>query len=262
MKTKTAQTSRQTLSIYEEAKASLHSLIKQTVQVGVAFLIVLLLTGGNPPDFTIILCFISGVGFVAWSEKKHITQQREAAEKVISKEKLQLQIKHLLEANIGNLAELLKTSGLNPEEDLIGANLFNIKGVGVNLRGFNLSHANLIAADLRRADLSRANLRNANLQQANLNRAYLVNTDLSHALLTAADLRHADMRNVILTHADLVNANLNYADLTGANLSDANLNTASVKNTLFGDNVGITDEMQFDLERRGAVFPEDELVTL
>ncbi|HLO83836.1 MAG TPA: pentapeptide repeat-containing protein [Nostocaceae cyanobacterium] len=255
------QNSHQQTSIYEESKASFNSLIKQTVQVGTAFLVMLLLTGGNPSELTIILCFIAGISFVAWSEQKRITQQRETTEKLTCKEKIP-PIKQLLEANTESLSELVKTSGLNPGEDFAGANLFSVKGVGCNLRGFNLSRANLIGADLRRADLSRANLRNANLQQANLNRAYLVNTDFSHALLMDTDLRHADMRNVILTNADLVNANLNYADLTGANLSNANFNSATVRNTLFGDNIGLTDEIKFDLERRGAIFPEDELVTL
>lgn len=255
------QSSHQQPSLYEEAKASLISLIKQTLQISTASFIVLILTGGNPPIYSIVLCFIAGVAFVAWSEQKRITQHRETTV-TTSKTKLQQQIKQLLETHTGNLSEFVKTSGLNPEEDFAGADLFSIKGVGCNLRSFNLSRANLIGADLRRVDLSRANLRNANLQQAKLNRAYLVNSDFSHALLMDTDLSYADMRNVIFTNADLTNANLSYADLTGANLTQTNLKAAIVKNALFGDNIGITDKIQFELERRGAIFPEDELVTL
>jgi hypothetical protein len=68
-----ALTSRKHISLYEEAKAGLSSLVKQTAQVGAGFLTMLLLTGGNPPGFVVGLSVCSGIAFVAWREKKRLT---------------------------------------------------------------------------------------------------------------------------------------------------------------------------------------------
>ncbi|MGK7899815.1 MAG: hypothetical protein AB4352_00100 [Hormoscilla sp.] len=64
----------ETISLYEEAKAGLSSLVKQTAQVGASFLVMLLLTGGKPPGYTVALSFVGGVAFVAWSEHKRLTK--------------------------------------------------------------------------------------------------------------------------------------------------------------------------------------------
>lgn len=59
-----------------EAKTGLSSLFEQTAGVGVGFLVLLLVTGGNPPAFLVTLSFIFGVGFIARSEKKRFTKSR------------------------------------------------------------------------------------------------------------------------------------------------------------------------------------------
>ncbi|WP_163695477.1 pentapeptide repeat-containing protein [Adonisia turfae] len=77
--------------------------------------------------------------------------------------------------------------------------------------------------DFRDADLSNANLRNINLRQTNL-------------------------ENVSFKRADLAGANL-----TGANLTGANFNEANVIETIFGENLGLTERKKLDLQRRGAI---------
>jgi hypothetical protein len=62
------------ISLYEEAQAGLNSLVKQTAQVGVSFVGMLLLTGGNPPALTVGLSVVGGIAFVAWSEEKRLTK--------------------------------------------------------------------------------------------------------------------------------------------------------------------------------------------
>ena len=64
---------RKQISLYEEAQAGLNSLVKQTAQVGVGLLGMLLLTGGNPPALTVGLSVVGGIAFVAWSEEKRLT---------------------------------------------------------------------------------------------------------------------------------------------------------------------------------------------
>jgi hypothetical protein len=60
------------MSLYQETKAGLKSLIQQTAQVFVGFMIMLLVTGGNPSGLVVGLSFCLGVGFVAWSEKNRL----------------------------------------------------------------------------------------------------------------------------------------------------------------------------------------------
>ncbi|MEA5551048.1 pentapeptide repeat-containing protein [Anabaena cylindrica UHCC 0172] len=251
-------TTQQQISLYQEAKTSLNSLLQQTTQLGVCFLVMLLITGGNPPTFTIKLSIIIGIGFVAWKEKKRLTKQQLAREK----EEIQKLVKQILEADTENLSELIKTAGFNPLTDFVGANLFAVKGIGCNLNGYNLSYADLSAADLSRTDLSEANLMKTNLCSAKLSRAYLMNTNLSHALLINADLSYADLRNADLSNANLINANVSNADLSGANLTATNISNLKVKNTLFSNNLGLTDNVRYILEKQGAIFPHDELVTI
>lgn len=159
------------ISLYDEAKAGLSSLVKQTAQVFVGLLVMLLVTGGKPPAFVVSLSFCLGVGFVAWSEKKRFTQFEEVKlsdaletladdinKRVVLKrsitrfspnfQKLQDLFQQVVEAETEDFLELVKIAGLNPAEDFAGA---------------NLSGANLSNADLSNADLSGANLYNANL---------------------------------------------------------------------------------------------------
>ncbi|MCY7385158.1 MAG: hypothetical protein LH628_21785 [Microcoleus sp. CAN_BIN18] len=65
---------RKQISLYEEAESGLNSLVKQTAQVGVGLLGMLLLTGGNPPALTVGLSVVGGIAFVAWSEEKRLTK--------------------------------------------------------------------------------------------------------------------------------------------------------------------------------------------
>lgn len=82
-------------------------------------------------------------------------------------------IQQVIAAETDDLLELASLAGLNPVEDLAGANLSCVdlshtNLVGVNLSYTNLSYANLCGAELNHANLSRANLTGANLDQANL----------------------------------------------------------------------------------------------
>jgi hypothetical protein len=49
---------------------SFSSLVKQTAQVGIIFLIMLLLTGGRPPTFVVNLTVCSSIVFVVYSEAR------------------------------------------------------------------------------------------------------------------------------------------------------------------------------------------------
>jgi hypothetical protein len=69
---------RRKVSLYEEAKNGLSSLVWQTATVFVGFIFMLLLTGGNPSSFAITLSFILGIAFVAWREQLRVTKLRDA----------------------------------------------------------------------------------------------------------------------------------------------------------------------------------------
>ena len=181
-------------------------------------------------------------------------------------ELIQNAIKQILESDTDNLSELVKQAGLNPDEDLAGADLSGVKGVGCKLSRFNFSGADLDNADLSRADLSFANLSNAKLTHVKLCRADLSSADLRNALLMDADLSFADLSGADLSGADLIsadlsNANLSNANLHNANLTSTNLNTAKVENARFGNNAGLDEKEKYKLEERGAIFPQDERIT-
>ncbi|MEG4035259.1 pentapeptide repeat-containing protein [Microcoleus sp. S36b_A4] len=262
---------RKQISLYEEAEAGLNSLVKQTAQVGAGLLMMLLLTGGNPPAFTVGLSVVGGIAFVAWSEEKRLTKfyvrqsPIPSSPESTSQVSIQNYIKQILEANTNNLSELVKQAGLNPYEDLAGADLSSVKGIGCKLSRFNLSGADLTQADLSRADLSFANLSNAKLINVKLCRADLSSADLRNALLMDANLSFADLSDANLSDADLINANLTTANLSNANLHNANLtstnlNNAQVENAQFGKNAGLDEKAKYELKRRGAIFPQDELI--
>jgi hypothetical protein len=67
---------RKKVSLYEEAKNGLSSLVWQTTTVFVGFIFMLLLTGGNPSSFAIIVSFVSGIAFVVWREQNRFTKLR------------------------------------------------------------------------------------------------------------------------------------------------------------------------------------------
>ena len=67
---------RKKVSLYEEAKNGLSSLVDQTGIVFVGFIFMLLLTGGNPSSFAISITFILGVTCVALDEKNRVTKLR------------------------------------------------------------------------------------------------------------------------------------------------------------------------------------------
>ena len=182
-----------------------------------------------------------------------------------SLELIQNDIKRILEADTNNLSELVKQAGLNPYEDLAGSDLSSVKGIGCKLSRFNLSGADLDQADLSRADLSFANLSNAKLTNVKLCRADLSGADLRNALLMDANLSFADLSDADLSDADLINADLSTANLSNANLHNANLtatnlNTAKVENARFGNNAGLDEKAKYELEKRGAIFPQDERI--
>jgi uncharacterized protein YjbI with pentapeptide repeats len=89
---------------------------------------------------------------------------------------------------------------------------------------------------------------------------------LSRAYLSRTDLTGADLSRAYLSRADLTGANLSYVNLTGANLTGANLKNANlicadltdavVEKAQFGANLGLTEEMELDLKRRGAIFED------
>lgn len=149
----------------------------------------------------------------------------------------------------GCFLAICKELQLKPEEvtdsesderfNLVFANRIcgNLGGIFQTLK--NLIHAYLSGADLRRADLRRADLSGDNLRRTYLSGANLSDANLSDANLSGADLRRADLSDAILHRA---------------NLSNANLSGAIAVNALFGETVGLTDDMKRDLERRGAIF--------
>ena len=74
------------ISLYQQAKSSLSSLVKQTAQVFVGFVIMLLLTGGSPPGFIVALTVVLGISFVAWSETKSVDKLEKPNTKVSDNE--------------------------------------------------------------------------------------------------------------------------------------------------------------------------------
>lgn len=62
-------------SIYEESKSNLLSLIKQTAQIGLGFVGILLLTGRNPSPLILGGSVLGGIVFVAYSEGKRLNHE-------------------------------------------------------------------------------------------------------------------------------------------------------------------------------------------
>lgn len=61
------------LELYQKAKDSFISLIKQTAYGFIVFFAMLLLTRGNPSSLVIRITFVANVVLVAYCEKKRLT---------------------------------------------------------------------------------------------------------------------------------------------------------------------------------------------
>lgn len=59
-------------SLQKVAKSSLHSLVKQTAQVGIGFGVMLVATGGAPSPIAVALTTVGGIAFVAVSEERRL----------------------------------------------------------------------------------------------------------------------------------------------------------------------------------------------
>jgi hypothetical protein len=67
-----ALVNRNRISLYQEARDGLISLFQQTSQVFIGLLLLIVLTGGNPPGFLVGFSFIAGIMFVALKEDKRL----------------------------------------------------------------------------------------------------------------------------------------------------------------------------------------------
>ncbi|NEO93949.1 MAG: hypothetical protein F6K56_28640 [Moorea sp. SIO3G5] len=65
--------SRNKITLEQEAKAGLNSLLQQTAQVSSFFVVLLLISLGNPSGLVVSLSFFWGIAFVAWQEKQRLT---------------------------------------------------------------------------------------------------------------------------------------------------------------------------------------------
>ncbi|NEO01019.1 MAG: hypothetical protein F6K50_38065 [Moorea sp. SIO3I7] len=68
--------SRNKITLEQEAKAGLNSLLQQTAQVGSFFFVLLLISLGNPSGLVVSLSFLWGIAFVAWQENQRLTGNR------------------------------------------------------------------------------------------------------------------------------------------------------------------------------------------
>ncbi|NJK30280.1 MAG: pentapeptide repeat-containing protein [Acaryochloris sp. SU_5_25] len=266
---------RKNISLAEEARTGLVSLVPQGGVVLGAFAVMLLLTGGAPSGLAVVLTVVMSGAFVTWSEQHRLTKRHRISRRVSSKtleetaqewieqyipeemspnktailrlklaqltsqtktpEQINSLVKSIEDAE-DNFLMLAKLVDLDPFIDFVGCNLQK-----VNLRDLNLSEANLSEANLSRTNLSGVNLSRANLRKVNLN---------------GADLSRANLSEAYLGRAYLIGANLSEADLGRAYLGEAYLSGAEVKDTRFVQSVGISPELKHNLEERGAIFED------
>ncbi|MEM8720326.1 MAG: pentapeptide repeat-containing protein [Cyanobacteria bacterium P01_G01_bin.39] len=247
------------ISLYEQAKASLKSLFVQTAQVSIGLIIMLVATGGNPPGWLVATGFFSGVGFVAWSENKRQSELKSETQVKEDNKALFTLNKSVKAWNFLRRLGFYKFADLS-DTDLSGANLFGANLSGANLSGANLFGANLSGANLSAAKRSAAKRSAAKRSDANLFAVNLSGANLSDANLSDAYLSNAYLFGANLSDANLSSANLSSANLSSANLSGVNLSGAIVNQARFNNNLGIDYELRQDLIKRGAIFvdsPED-----
>ena len=101
---------------------------------------------------------------------------------------------------------------------LCNANLQQINGHKLCLRGAHLTEVNLTFGNLEEASLQRCNMRGAKLPHANLKQA-----NLEFACLVACDLRQAHLELARLVFTDLADSDLRQANLADATMTSANL---------------------------------------
>jgi hypothetical protein len=179
-------------SLYQEAKAGAISLLKQTALVCLVFIIMLLVTGGNPPEDVVGITFCLTVVLVAWAEGKRknsaVTQKQLA----------------LLRKNV----------------DVWNTWRFRNSSVEINLSGVNLHGADLRGADLRGANLRRADFRGADLSEANLSKSDLSKANFAEAVLFKTNFNEANLYKVNFSEADLYKAALDKAKVQKALFSN------------------------------------------
>ncbi|MEG4573451.1 pentapeptide repeat-containing protein [Microcoleus sp. N3A4] len=163
-----------------------------------------------------------------------------------SESELQEMVDRIISAETDNFAELAKIANLSPALDFAGS----------SLRGTTLSAVDFSSANLDRTNFRGANLSDVDFSDANLQNAKFGGADLSGAFLGNANLSGADLHKASLALANLSGANLSGANLLEVNLTNTNFSGANVESARFGNNSGIDEEMQVNLQQRGAIFEE------
>ena len=156
-------------------------------------------------------------------------------------------IDQIYEVKTNDLLALANLTALDPQQDLAGGNFVACELSGIELSGANLTQSNFRGANLTDADLSEAVLSYARFSGADLSGVYLGNSNL----------QQADFYRSSLALANLIGADLRGANLEDVNLSQTNLSGANVTGAKFGNNEGMTPELQASLEARGAIFSEN-----
>jgi uncharacterized protein YjbI with pentapeptide repeats/DNA-binding XRE family transcriptional regulator len=134
--------------------------------------------------------------------------------------------------------------------NLDGADLTNIEGRYVSLKGASLVQANLEKANFKEVTLDYANLREAKLEGSKLEDVGLRYVDLTGANLSKASIKFADFQKAILDEANfsqayifdakfrqasLKKANLKEVTLRSSDLTEVNLNEAKLVNATVSD---------------------------
>ncbi len=249
---------RRKISLYEEAKAGFSSLIKQTVAVFVGLLLMLLLTGGNPPGWVVALSFFGGIGFVAWSENKRLTEleagkssdspetfvdseQHTATSEASTTEKVPQRDVNLI------IAEKSSTKDNNRKKRAVSRRIQHRRAVLDQIQQLLMSKdisRNKVIVLQRRFALFSLNSQSLQKLQNLLQQVVEAKTDnflelakiaglnpakdFVGANLSDANLSRTNLRDANLSDANLSGANLSHADLSSANLSDANLSGSNL----------------------------------
>jgi uncharacterized protein YjbI with pentapeptide repeats len=243
-------------SLRISAKASLHSLLAQSVLVFSGLILMLLLTGGNPKGGTVALSFTLGVAWVAWTEAKRLSDEdlKRQSSNVEAKsfdsqytkdgESIAPYKNRFIQAappnnNISetdldeaNLDRSNRTGVVNPlaVQRFMGT---IVTGVVVGL-GLLVVYV-VVSSGLGSGsfDVYSANNDTHMSSSVVVNSGSLINEfrgiNLPGADLTGADLIGADLKGANLEGANLEGANLEGANLWRANLHEASLSEASLK---------------------------------
>jgi hypothetical protein len=113
-----AQIDHKSISLYEDSKSGLSSLIQQVVAVFLGSVVMLLVTGGAPSASVLAVSFCLGTALVSWSEQKRITKLRTAPSVATSK-------------NLLNESVHQKTFLINIQSSIlqIGDSVYRIKNI-------------------------------------------------------------------------------------------------------------------------------------